>query len=215
MQLYQKYRPKRPAELVGHAEAKKRLAALIGRDGFDRGAFLISGPSGTGKTTLAYILANGICKAETWNIQELDGPKCTVRAVEDVERDFAYGAMGASPWKAVIVNECHAMTAKAVQSWLTLLEKIPGQRLVFFTTTQDIQSGLFGEFSSPFASRCYCLALHKDKAFAEALAVRAREIAQAEHLDGAPIEAYRALIAKHDCNFRHALNEIEQGVMRP
>jgi len=211
MQLYEKYRPETARDLVGHARAKRALVTLIKRDDFDRGAFLLSGPSGIGKTSLALMIAKGLCGAVDMDITEIDGADCGFDRVKELENHIAYGAWGPSGWKAFIVNECHSMTPKAVQAWLTLLERLPARRLVFFTTTKP-NSNLFGEFAGPFASRCYCLALETADCL-EPMAERAREIATIEGLNGKAIEAYRGLVKDCQCNFREVLNRIEMGVM--
>jgi len=54
--LYRKYRPKELDEVVGQGEIKKILASSI-QKGTITHAYLFSGPRGTGKTTMAKILA--------------------------------------------------------------------------------------------------------------------------------------------------------------
>ena len=54
--LYRKYRPKELDEVVGQSEVKKILASSI-KNGTITHAYLFSGPRGTGKTTMAKILA--------------------------------------------------------------------------------------------------------------------------------------------------------------
>jgi DNA polymerase III delta prime subunit len=216
MRLYDKYAVTKPSELIGHDDVKRKLAVVIGREGFDRGAFLFSGPSGVGKTSIAFALARafaGIDKAsEFFDLEVVDGDTCTVEMVHDIERRLNLCAAGPSGWKAVVVNECHAMTSRAVQAWLTLLERIPGKRLVFFTTTKEAE-GLFGDYASPFGSRCYCFALKATPELKRAMAERAQGIAQAEGLDGQDITEYAKLVNKHKCNFREVLNAIEMGEM--
>src|SRR5687768_8983652 len=111
--LADRYRPKTLAEIIGHEKTIERLRALIGRPGFSGGAFWIDGPSGTGKTTLAHCLAAEV-GASSWDTEELDGDKCDVGAVRDLERDIlkAGGLFGGSGWRVWIVNEAHAMTTR-------------------------------------------------------------------------------------------------------
>ena len=47
----------------------------------------------------------------------------------------------------------------------------------------------------------------------ESNAIRARQIAQAEHLDGQPLEAYVALAKECGCNMRKILQRVEAGEM--
>jgi len=107
MQLYEKYRPKTLNDFIGQPKIKKQLGAMMRRDGWDRDAFWLQGPSGTGKTSLAWIVANTV--ANEFDIEELDGDKCHVQAVRELERSLNLSSMFGL-WKVVIVNESHAMS---------------------------------------------------------------------------------------------------------
>ena len=69
--LYEKYRPKTLDDFIGQDKVKRQVQALTGRDSWDRDAIWIQGPSGTGKTTLSWIIAHQV--ASDLFIQELDG----------------------------------------------------------------------------------------------------------------------------------------------
>jgi DNA polymerase III delta prime subunit len=216
MMLYQKHRPILWSEFVGQPKAVATVIRIIGREGFDRGAFWIEAAgannSGVGKTTLALLIANQL--ADPFFVTELDGSRCDKRAVEDMERSAHLCAWSADkPYKAWIVNEAHAMSAGAVDAMLTFLESLPRNCVVIFTTTRRVDESLFGDHDSgPFASRCHCITL-TNQGIAKVFAERAQSIAQAEGLDGQPIAAYVRLVQDAKNNMRAVLQRIEAGEM--
>ncbi len=193
MQLYEKYRPADLAGFIGQDKIKKQINMITSRDSWDRDALWIQGPSGTGKTTLAWIIARKV--AHDLFINELDGDKCTMQAVRDLENTLSL--IAPNSWRAVIINEAQAMTRQAVQAWLTLLERLPKHTLIIFTTTENmIETDLFGNFSSPFARRCKVFTF-TNQGLSQAMASRAKEIAMSENLDGQPLQKYIRLV--QDC----------------
>ena len=75
--LYEEYRPKDWANLVGQDKAVKIAQRIIERPGFDRGAFWIEcggeNNSGVGKTTLALLIARQL--ADEFFIEQISGAK--------------------------------------------------------------------------------------------------------------------------------------------
>src|SRR5205823_5413857 len=106
----------------------------------------------------------------------------------------------------------HVMTDKAAAAWLNFLEDLPANRLVAFTSQEQVAGDLFGKETAAFASRCgkYHLA---DKDMAYAFAVRARMIARNEGLDGQPLEKYLALVQRCKLNMREVISRIDAGEM--
>ena len=202
--LYEKYRPKTLTEFIGQVKVKRQVQAITGRDSWDRDALWIGGPSGTGKTTLAWIIARQV--ATDLFIHELDGDKCNVEQVRELEKTLILSAPNS--WRVVIVNESHAMTARAVQAWLTLLERLPKHALIIFTTTENLTEDLFGNFSGPFGSRCKVFNF-TNQGLAQLFAKRAKEIALAEGLDGQPDQKYLRLVQDCRNNFRQVLQRID------
>jgi len=205
MQLYEKYRPKSLDEFIGQPKIKKQLQAMMSRDSWDRDALWLQGPSGTGKTSLAWIVAKA--KANEFDIEELDGDKCNVQAVRELERSLNLTSMFGD-WKVVIVNEAHAMSRQAVQAWLTLLERLPRHRIIIFTTTEPLRDDVFGSFSKPFESRCKVFTF-TNQGLAQDMATRAKAIAHAESLDGQPDAKYLRLVQDCKNNMRLVLQRID------
>ncbi len=213
MQLAEKYRPSTWAEFIGQEKLIKRVREIIGREAFgeDGGeAFWLSGPTGTGKTTLAHLLAKELGCTE-WTIEEIDGDACSVDRVRKIASGMHLAGWGGTGWKVYIVNEAHAMTPKAVQVLLTTLKRIPGKCLFVFTTTET--GDLFGSFSGPLLSRCKVFPF-TSQGLCKLFATRAREIAVAEDMDGQAPAKYLRLVQNCHNSMREVLQKIDAGEMK-
>ena len=215
MPLTEQYRPRTWTEVVGQDKAIRHVRT-IGKRGFGGRAFWFSGASGTGKTTLARILAAEV--ADCHNVQELDASDLTPSRLKELESGMAclgldFEGKGRNG-RAYIVNEAHGLRSDAIRQLLVLLERLPGHVVWIFTTTSDGQADLFESKldANPLLSRCVVVAL-TTQGLAKPFAERAKQIAQAEGLNGKPLEAYVRLLQDCKNNLRSALQKVEMGVM--
>ncbi len=211
MQLHETYRPRQWGQVVGQSRALVTIDRLR-RRGLGGRAYWISGKSGTGKTTIGKLLAEEI--ADSLNVEEYDAAELTPARIKDMERASFCTRIGAKQGLAYLVNEAHGLRSDAVRQLLVTLERIPSHAVWIFTTTKAGQESLFEDEADahPLISRCQVIAL-AERDLAKPFAQRALEIAQAEGLDGQPLEAYIRLVNEHKGNLRAVLQAIDGGAM--
>lgn len=210
MQLHEQYRPREWGDVVGQDKALRRIDALRKR-GLGGRSYWLSGQSGTGKTTIARLVAAEVAGDDVEEIDASDLSASRVRAIE--KRTSAGKPLFGNGW-AVIVNEAHGLSKPAVRQLLVTLERLPEFCTWLFTTTCDGQEQLFEDNidSHPLLSRCIELPLAR-RGLADAFAQRAAEIAEKEGLNGKPVSSYKRLAQECRNNLRQMLQHIEFAEM--
>ncbi len=159
--LARKYRPRNFASVAVQSHVANTLKGAIARDRVAHG-YLLCGPRGTGKTTLARVLAMAL-NCERRGEPELQGEPCGVctsctriwsgstsldvveidaasnRGVDDARelRERAmYAPSGDDRYKVYIVDEAHMLTREAWNALLKVLEEPPPRVVFVFATTE-------------------------------------------------------------------------------
>jgi DNA polymerase-3 subunit gamma/tau len=154
--LYRKWRPREWDEVVGQQHILQTLTNAVRADRVGH-AYLFAGPRGTGKTTIARIIAKAVncldedlakrpcnecdhCKAVNENrfldLIEIDAASNT--SVDDVRdlRDKINFSPSQGKYKIYIIDEVHMLSTAAFNALLKTLEEPPPHAIFVLATTE-------------------------------------------------------------------------------
>lgn len=218
MALYRTYRPLSFVDVVGQDAIVQTLEQAVAQNKLSH-AYLFAGSRGTGKTSLARILAKhimtqgiadetlkrqiirGIEDGSIVDLLEIDA--ASNRGIDDV-RDLI-GKIQFSPVvaaaKVYIIDEAHMITKDAFNALLKTLEEPPAYAHFILATTE------LNKIPATIQSRCQCFPFRPIEE--EEIVRRLQYIADQEHIT-ADREALR-LIARHvEGGLRDAISLLDQ-----
>lgn len=138
--LYRKYRSRSLDEIIGQEHITTTLSNAL-RQGKIAHAYLLTGPRGVGKTSIARILAheiNGLPYSEDSNLDIIEIDAASNNGVEDVRdlRDKIPSAPVGAKYKVFIIDEVHMLSKAAFNALLKTLEEPPAHVIFILATTE-------------------------------------------------------------------------------
>ena len=153
--LYRKYRPRTFSEVIGQEHVVKTLTNAI-LSGMISHAYLFYGPRGSGKTTIARLLAKALncesrqgfepCNKCSTCLEINDGRALDLieidaashRGIDEIRelRDGIRFVPTKSKYKVFIVDESHQLTREAANALLKTLEEPPDYAIFILATTE-------------------------------------------------------------------------------
>ncbi|PIZ74089.1 DNA polymerase III subunit gamma/tau [Candidatus Peregrinibacteria bacterium CG_4_10_14_0_2_um_filter_43_11] len=221
MSLYLKYRPQNFASVVGQQHVVTTLENALRHDSLTH-AYLFAGPRGTGKTSLARIIAKGInctrlteegepcnecsiCKdinkGRLVDLIEIDAASNRgIDEIRDLKEKILFAPTHAKK-KVYIIDEVHMLTKEAFNALLKTLEEPPDHAYFILATTEA------HKIPETIISRCQLF--NFKRITSQDIVLRLEKIAQSEGVD-AESEALILISKMANGGLRDAIGMFEQ-----
>ena len=220
--LYRMHRPRSFADVVGQEPVVRTLRHAVERDKVHH-AYLFVGSRGTGKTSMAKILASclnceqgptvepcgrcdscrSIASATSLDVIEMDA--ASNNSVDDIRelRESVVFAPVSGRHKVYILDEAHMLSQAAWNAFLKTLEEPPPHTVFVLATTEA------SKVPATVVDRCHRFDFHRPTV--EQIASVLMRAAKAESIE-IPPEAVAAIARSATGSFRDALGTLEQLV---
>jgi DNA polymerase-3 subunit gamma/tau len=139
--LYRKYRSKSLDEIIGQEHITDTLRNALKAGNLSH-AYLFTGPRGTGKTSIARILAHEINQLpyedETTHLDIIEIDAASNRRIDEIRelRERVHTAPTSAKYKVYIIDEVHMLTKEAFNALLKTLEEPPAHAVFILATTE-------------------------------------------------------------------------------
>ena len=199
--LYRTYRPTKWSEVMGQDHIVEPLKDAITNERVAH-AYLFSGSRGTGKTTVARILAKSLGTSDD-DIYEIDA--ASNRGIDDIRalREAVSVLPFTSKFKVYIIDEVHMLSKDAWNALLKTLEE-PPKHVIFILATTELD-----KVPDTIISRCQTFTFRKP-----GREVLRKQIALVAKKEGYDLDSGAAdlLALLGDGSFRDGLGMLEKAI---
>lgn len=146
MSLYNTIRPSIIEDVIGQPWAVAQVEGWFNKTGVPH-SVLLAGPSGTGKTTIARILAKAVGSQPVDIVEKNCASDNGVDMIRSIESNLPFKQLSGNP-KVYIIDECHQLTTQAQRAFLKVLEEERSHVYFFLCTTNP------EKLEGPLKTRC-------------------------------------------------------------